>query len=210
MKIYDCVQGSQEWFDLRLGRPTASEFHRIITAVKADLSAQADGYVDQLIGEKLAIHYPERAESYTSRAMDWGQQTEEEARRWYAMETGLEVIRVGFITTDDGRFGASPDGIIVDKDAPIGGLELKCPEPETQVRRLREQKLPNESKAQVHGGLAVSGLPFWDYLSYCPGLPPFMIRVTPDEYSVKLTMALQMFWARYEKALAKVMELKAS
>ena len=45
MKIVDVEQNTPEWEAVRLGKPTASEFHRIITAVKGDLSEQARGGV---------------------------------------------------------------------------------------------------------------------------------------------------------------------
>lgn len=209
MIVYeDIIQGSREWADIRMGRPTASEFHRIITAVKAELSEGSGGYIDQLISETILVAkgmYPERIETFTSRPMDHGRETEEEARLFLAKEQpGMEVRKVGFITTDDGRFGASPDSLLWANGGWVGGAEIKCPTPAVQVKRLREGRLPNESKAQVHGSLAVSGLPFWDYLSYCDGLEPFLLRVVPGPYTVKLTMALQSFWANYQAALAKV------
>lgn len=202
MIVYDVEQGSEEWLKLRLGRPTASEFSRIITPKKRKFSDGADSYINQLIGESMALHYPVGAPSYTSRAMEWGNETEGEARRWFAMETGLEVRQVGFITTDDGRFGASPDGL-VGTDA---GLELKCPNPETQVRYLREGVCPAEYLPQVHGGLVVGSgtLTHWWFLSYCPGLPPFKLRVDPDEFTTELRVCLEMFHAKYQEVLLKV------
>jgi hypothetical protein len=53
MKIIDCVQNSDEWIAARLGIPTASEFHRIITAVKGDLSKSARKYAAGLVAETL-------------------------------------------------------------------------------------------------------------------------------------------------------------
>ena len=42
MKRFDCEQGSPEWFALRRGVPTASEFHRIITPVQAQAQPPKD------------------------------------------------------------------------------------------------------------------------------------------------------------------------
>jgi len=206
MIVYDVVQPSTEWHDLRLGRPTSSEFKRIICAKSAKFSKGAERYIDQLIGEKLAIGYPAAAESYTTRAMIWGTNTEQQARDLYALETKLDVRKIGFITTDDGRFGCSPDAMVFDADKIVGGTEIKCPEPETHMRWLRRWKtlkeFPPEHKAQVHGGLAVSNLGFWDFLSYVPGIDPLLIRTVPDAFTIELRVSLEIFWAKYQRAIA--------
>ena len=40
MKFYEVEQGSRRWYEIRAGRPTASNFHRIITP-KGEPSRQA-------------------------------------------------------------------------------------------------------------------------------------------------------------------------
>lgn len=200
MKIYDVQQGSVEWHDLRKGVPTASNFKRIMTPKGRSLSSQADRYIDQLLGEKGAIHYPARAENYMSRAVQWGIETENEARRWFHLETGLEIIKAGFITTDDGRFGCSPDGLVMgDAGTIVGGIEIKCPEPAAHMRWRRELasgKLPTDHLCQIHGCLVVTGLPSWHWVSYCPGLDPINVRVVPDQFTEDLRSCLELFWLR--------------
>ena len=46
---HNCKQGGPEWNELRLGRPTASLFERIITPAKAEMSKQSDGLLHQLV-----------------------------------------------------------------------------------------------------------------------------------------------------------------
>src|SRR6478609_9609842 len=53
MKIHDVAQRSPEWHALRLGKPTASEFHKIITPKTGKLSAQARKFACRLIAERL-------------------------------------------------------------------------------------------------------------------------------------------------------------
>lgn len=203
MKVFseqECPQGSDTWFELRKGVPTASRFDRILTARKMKISGQADGLIAELIGEKFSLITPENVEHYTNRAMRWGEECEAEARRWYSLETNGDVLQVGFCLTDDGRFGCSPDGLVGED----GGLELKCPQPKTQVEYLLANELPAEYKAQVHGALIVTEREWWDFLSYAPGLPPFVVRVTPNSYTRELRVALEMFWERYQESLARV------
>jgi hypothetical protein len=197
--IYHKVaQGTEEWHRLRLGIPTASNFDRIMMPSKMQLSKSADKYIARLISERMSPYLPERAESYTSRSMAWGQQTEEEARRYYALHKGVALSPGGFCTTDDGRLGCSPDALIGDD----GGLELKCPEPETHIRYLLKGELPDEYKPQVHGCLIVTGRKWWDFMSYAilePFREPLVVRVTPNLYTERLRRVIyDEFLPRYE------------
>ena len=219
MKIYDVEQGSQEWFDLRKGVPTASAFGRIITPSKREFSGSALPYAAQLISEKQSQYYPRNVESYTSRSMEFGQQLEAEARDKYALVSGFDVRRVGFIKTDDDRFGCSPDGLIWEGDKPIGGLELKVPEPKTHMKwllgptkddaRLRweaNDRIPLEHLCQCHGFLIVTGLPWIDFYSYScsPDCKDIRIRVVPNDFTMALRVCLEKFWKIYQQALEEV------
>lgn len=196
MKSYDCEQLSAEWFELRRGRPTASQFGRIITAKTMKLAAAADEYIAELLAETYHVGPLSDIAAPPSRAMLHGTNTEPEARAWYSLERNVDVQEVGFVTTDDGRFGASPDGLMgVD-----GGLELKCPQGKTQVGYLLAGELPSEYRAQCHGQLIVTGRKWVDFLSYCPGLPPLLVRVEPDGFTEALRAALDQFWDHYQTA----------
>ena len=52
MIILDHEQGTEEWFAARLGKPSASNFGKLITATGKP-STSADGYINQLIAERL-------------------------------------------------------------------------------------------------------------------------------------------------------------
>ncbi len=202
MKVYTCKQGSPEWHALRRGIPTASEMGRIMTPKTMALSSAADGYIAQLVAERLSTIPPEYADSYTNKPMEWGRETEMAARRWYEMEIGVQVQEIGFCTSDDGRFGCSPDGLVGEK----GGLELKCPQGKAQIKYCLDDRhaIPSEYMAQVHGALLVSGRPFWDFLSYSPGCPTIYVRAEPSIYTMKLATALEEFLERFDEALAKI------
>ncbi len=199
MIYHDVEQGSPEWHALRLGLPTASRFDMILTPKTEKPSGSQKKLIYQLIGERFAHLMPERAESFTSRAMQWGRDCEAEARRYYCLQKRCEVCNGGFCLTDDGRFGASPDFLIGEE----GVGELKCPSPETHVEYLDEGILPSEYRCQVHGELIVSSYAFCDFMSYCRGFEPFIIRVFPDAFTVKLRAALEEFDKLFRLALAK-------
>lgn len=189
MREIECIQGSPEWWEARRGVPTASEFDRILTPIKQKGSAGQDAYIDSLIGDAKDMRPNWFSDRPVTKDMEHGTNSEPQAREWYEFEKGIPVRQVGFVTTDDGRFGCSPDGLI----DPDGGLELKCPKPSTHVGYLREGTLPDKYKPQVHGCLIVTGRLWWDFLSYAPGLKPLLVRVYPDEFTKRLRQELERF-----------------
>lgn len=197
MIVHRCEQYSDEWFALRRGVPTASAFEKIITPKTGKLAAAHEGYICELIGDLGRLDYP--GERPATPAMRNGTLTEPEARRFYEMEQG-DVEQVGFCLTDDGRFACSPDGLVGDD----GILELKCPEPKTHVGYLLANELPPEYVPQVHGQLIVTGRKWCDFLSYCPGFKPLMVRIEPNEFTDKLRAVLEEFWPKFLAAKAAV------
>lgn len=213
MRWYDVEQPSPEWFKLRNGVPTCSRFDMILTPAKGEPSKQQDTLINELIGERMSLIPPEGLESFTNRAMRWGQQCEAEARRYYSLKADADVFSGGFCLTDDGRFGGSPDGIVGESETVdgeirltnmLGGLELKCPQPATQVEYLRAGTLPVAYKWQVHGHLVVTGKPWWDFLSYSPGLPTHLVRVERNKDTEKLAQALEDFYGKFLTALKAI------
>ena len=59
--------------------------------------------------------------------MERGKEMEPQAVRQYEFHLDVETAKVGFITTDDGSMGRSPDRLGL-SDRRIG-LEVKCPSP---------------------------------------------------------------------------------
>lgn len=196
MKTFRFPQYSEDWWRVRKGVPTASNFGKVFTAKTMKPSASQDDYIAELIADRVDPTPPEFVVQYTNPEMMHGLETEGEARAFYAMDRDVEVEEVGFCLTDDGRFGCSPDGLVGED----GGLELKCPQLKTQVKYLLAGTLPDEYRGQVHGSLIVTGRAWWDFLSYAPGLPPLLLRVTRDEYTDALEAALEPFWVRYQQA----------
>lgn len=117
----------------------------------------------------------------------------------------LEVNRVGFCTTDDGRIGCSPDGLIGED----GGIEIKCPQPTTHLRYLDEGKVPDQYLAQVHGSMLVTGRKWWKFLSYSRQFPPLIVHVERDEeIQTKLRAAIDPFIAKLDEGYAKIKQMK--
>jgi len=173
MKICSHEQGSPEWFEARLGIPSASMFSKIVTT-KGAWSTQADSYINQLVAERLT---GEREEIYQSHHMIRGTELEPEARDMYCLMKDVEVQEVGFCLHDTLKAGCSPDGLVGED----GGIEIKCPAPATHVEYLRGGVLPSRYKQQVMGCLWITQREWWDFVSYHPNMKPLIVRVERDE-----------------------------
>lgn len=173
MKIIECQQGTEEWFQARLGVPSASNFSKLVM-MNGKPSTQTDGYINALVAERLT---GQSTFVQTTDAMQRGTDLEPYARDKYQDITLNLVTQVGFCIHDEITAGASPDGLVEDD----GGLEIKCPMPHTHVEYLREGKLPSKYFQQVQGCLWITGRSWWDFMSYHPQMKPLIVRVERDE-----------------------------
>ena len=106
MEISNCIQGSDEWFKIRCGVPSSSNFDKIVTT-KGEPSKQAEKYGYKLAGEAIA---GKAEETYKNAAMERGTILEDEARQLYQIVNDVEVEQVGFCKLEG--FGCSPDGLV--------------------------------------------------------------------------------------------------
>ena len=173
IEIFDCEQGSQEWYACRLGIPTASEFSTVLAKGQGKTRRT---YLLKLAGERLT---GELSESYSNPHMERGKEMEAEARSLYTFMTDAVPSAVGFIR--NGGKGASPDGLI---DA-NGLIEIKTKLPHLQLEVLLADRLPPEHVAQCQGALWVAEREWLDFVSYWPKLPLFVKRVYRDEDYIK-------------------------
>ena len=109
-------QRSEEWFEMRKGKITSSEVHKIMG--KKDLTETAKTY----LLEKVCEYYGGFTEPAVGAALNWGMDLEPAAVRHYENLTGLKVDTASFIPAGD-HYGGSPDGLV----APDGVIEVKCP-----------------------------------------------------------------------------------
>lgn len=203
MKVIENMeQGSEAWFRIRAGRPTASNFDRIVTATGKD-SSQWDSYIIELCA---ACIRPDEITWEGNRHTDRGNELEPEAREEFARLMKLEVEQVGFVTRQDEIVGCSPDGLVRGSaEGYLAGLELKCPLAKNHASYLMAGDLPPAYRAQVHGSMAVTGLRHWYFMSYCPGLAPFIIRVDWDDFTDKVADALDRFLIYYAERRKVIM-----
>jgi hypothetical protein len=186
LQVIECDQGSEEWLKARLGIPTASCFATIMAKGRdGGASKTRADYMRKLAGEILT---GQPMDSYSNGHMERGKEWEPDARNLYAFMHDCEPQLVGFIR--NGKKGCSPDSLIGNN----GGLEIKSAAAHIQVERLLNDQLPAEHRAQVQGNLWIAEREWWDFASYCPSLPLFVVREYRDEeYISKLSSAVDQF-----------------
>lgn len=199
-------QRTAEWHQERLGCVTASAIYKVMARTKSGYGADRANYAAQLIAERLT-GFP--AESFTNAAMQWGVDTEVQARAMYSFTTGLDVIETGFHAHPTiALSGASPDGLVGEK----GLVEIKCPNTATHIATLRGAGIDRKYLLQMQWQMACTGREWCDFASFDPRLPLEMQlhvrRVNRDaELLAEIETEVTAFLAEIAEAVA---ELEAS
>lgn len=158
-------QRTNEWYQARLGKATASRFHDIMsTGYNGKPLAGWKNYRAELVIERLT---GTPFETFTSGPMQWGIDNEPLARLHYLLKTGNQVEECGFFEHDKLAAGASPDGLIGDDM----GLEIKCPNTATHIETLRTNQVPKIYISQIQGQMWITGRKKVDFVSFDPRLP---------------------------------------
>lgn len=198
--VKDVIQGSQEWFDLKIGKPSASTFSKLVTSQgKKSSSFRSEAFkkAGEIISGKID-------DTFKSEWMKRGTAMEPEARNYYKFITGLEFEEVGLIFKDEKKeVLCSPDGIELNK---MEGLEIKNRCLGVQTEHLHNNKLPTIAKPQVYGSLWVCDyIEKWTYLSYNPDLDPLIITTTRDDPGYKVySEALEKFIPEFNALVKKI------
>jgi len=169
MKIHKMKQLSDEWFEIRKGKMTASHAQAIGNCGKG-----LDTYILQIMSDYYEIT-PE--EKYTNSQLERGLDLERQAVEIYEMMYNVKVKEVGFIERDK-YSGVSPDGLIGEP----GGLEVKCHNNLKHFKLLLDGKIESGYIWQMQMGLFITGREWWDYMAYNPNFKEsvFIKRITPD------------------------------
>lgn len=168
MLVLAAEQYTDDWYNARLGRVTASKIADVVARTKSGWGASRATYMADLIAERLT---GTARESFTNAAMQWGTDTEPTARDDYAFVTDAEVTQVGFVCHPDiDMAGASPDGLVGDD----GLLEIKCPNTATHIDTLLGAPIDGKYIKQTQWQMSCCERAWCDYVSYDPRLPASM------------------------------------
>ena len=195
------IQGSPEWFAERLGKVTASRIADVVAKTKTGWGASRANYMAELIAERLT---GTTAEKYTNAAMQWGIDTEAEARDAYSFRVNADVEEVGFVPHPTIMMsGASPDGLV----GSDGMIEIKCPNTSTHIAFLLDGKIPLKYQLQMAWQMACCGRQWVDYASFDPRMPEYLrlkvVRyVAADAGIPALEAAVKAFIAEIDATVA--------
>ena len=177
MKFEQLEHRSDAWYLRRLGLPTASQFHRITTPAGRP-SAQAPLYEAELIGERI-FKRPLGKDVSNIPAVRYGIETEAEAAQMLENILGIKLEPGGFMMDDRGRYGASPDRLLVSGNR-REITEIKCPEIPRHIANLLFG--PDDAyKVQLQGQLLVSGFDVVHFFSYRSDCPPLHMKIERDD-----------------------------
>lgn len=191
-------QRTEEWFAARVGKVTASKIADLMArGAKGQKLAGWDNYMAQLLTERLT---GQPSDSFSNAAMQWGVETEPQARAAYQFLTDRTVEEVGFVTHPDiAESGASPDGLVGDD----GLVEIKCPNTATHLDTLITETVPGRYVSQMQWQMACTGRAWCDFASFDPRLPPemhlFVKRVNRDDEAIaQMESAVREFLAELQ------------
>lgn len=200
-------QGSDAWFNIRIGKVTASRVADVLAKTKTGYSTTRDNYMAQLVCERLT---GQKGESFTNAAMQHGTETEPLARAAYEARYDVLVDEVGFVPHPSIIMaGASPDGLVGDD----GLIEIKCPNTATHIETLLSESVPNKYYTQMQFQIACTGRKWCDFVSFDNRLPielqMFVKRVPRDDMYIRLIEdEIVKFLAELDTKINQLMKVK--
>ena len=169
------VQGSRQWFKLRLGLFTGSKMPNLMTKGRGvEFGETAIKVIKQVMLERdlsesgIELYVTElmRAEF---RQTEWGTKYEPLARERYCEKTGYNVDLTGFHIPDfQPNMGSSSDGLIVEEN---GIIEIKCPyDVLVHASNCDLSKIDRSHNyyAQIQNNIFINQVNFCDFISFDP------------------------------------------
>lgn len=169
MQIHNFPQRSDEWYKVRLGKFTGSDFHTFMGNSETKKRLLLEKTAEKITGksEQRELNNPD---------IQRGIELEDIARTQYELETGLNVVEVGFIEEDEFT-GCSPDGLVGDD----GIIEIKCPKSSVFLKHILEDSIEPVYQTQIQFNLMVSQRKWCDFIRYNENFNLYVKRIYADE-----------------------------
>ncbi|WP_077929472.1 lambda exonuclease family protein [Wohlfahrtiimonas populi] len=208
------LQRTEDWFSARRGKVTASRLYDAVATQKnGSYYAARENYIVEIALEIITGNTPD---SFKSDAMQRGIDLEPKAKEAYTLSTMNEVQDVGFIDHPTiERFGASPDGLILDMmGEPLKkGIEIKCPNSATHLKTLETGVINPQYIYQMYAQMMCTGFDHWVFMSYDDRFPAhlqsFIVEIgITDEIKEKIEFEVNKFNAEVDQIVEKLMNIK--
>ena len=181
MKIYNFEQRTEDWYNIRKGKMTASNAETIIANGKG-----LETYIYNLMAE---YYSSAEKENYINADMQRGIDLEPEAKIEFQFYTGLDIKEVGCVELNE-YILASPDGLIGDD----GLIEIKCPNDSIYFKLLLSNNIKPEYIAQMQMQMYVTERQYCYFVSYNPNFEKslYIKKINRDEEMIdKLKKGLE-------------------
>lgn len=174
MIIHNHEQGTQEWFDCRKGKMTASNAQAIWNSWKG-----LETYIKELMSKYYSSWIEE---SYTNQHIYRWNELEPIARSMYELQEWVIVKQVWFCEYDE-YVWCSPDGLVWDD----WWVEIKCQDDKKHFWMLLWDWIDSSYIRQIQMNLFVTGRKWRDFVSYNPNYKQSLIikRITPDAEKIE-------------------------
>ncbi len=167
-----------DWLSSRAGKLTGSRMKDAMSYLKNGApSADRSKLMRELLAERLT---GQSVRHFVNDAMQWGLDTEDQAKTAYEAQTGELIKPCGYY--DHPRidlFGATPDGLL----SPDGVLEVKCPTTPTFVDWVMAGVVPEEHRPQMVVEILCTGRNWCEFVAFDPRMvkssPLFIRRYVP-------------------------------
>ena len=181
MKIHNFEQRTEDWYNIRKGKMTASNAETIIANGKG-----LETYIYNLMAE---YYSSAEKENYINADMQRGIDLEPEAKIEFQFYTGLDIKEVGCVELNE-YILASPDGLIGDD----GLIEIKCPNDSIYFKLLLSNNIKPEYIAQMQMQMYVTDRQYCYFVSYNPNFEKslYIKKINRDEEMIdKLKKGLE-------------------
>lgn len=183
MIVYTAPQGTDAWLESRRGVITGSRCKDARDKLKNGQPSKASTlYAMDTARERCGGRV---LPTYANAAMRMGTEQEPLARAAYETETGRVAIEAGFITTDDGKFGVSVDGLVDTH----GMVEIKTMVSSDTLFTAVVQRDFSAYIDQINMSLWLLGRKWCDLILWAPDLEAVgrhitIIRIDRDESAI--------------------------
>lgn len=199
------AQHTLGWYRARLGNITGSKVGDIMKSgrKKDELFGDtAKTYIYQLAAERgmnpVIVEDDDLFSDYimqvnvSTKAMEWGNEQEDAARKLYQTITGRRIVEVGSCHHPTIKhFASSPDGFFYDEEnRGKGCIEIKCPNQSTFMK-YKDLIHDNQSLLEVKpeyfyqcmAHMMCNDASWTDFIAYCPfqQKPIHIVRIYPDD-----------------------------
>ena len=197
METKEIVQKTDEWLNIRKGKFTGSEIWKLMTDSRSkteQFSETAKTYILEKIAEQNANEL--YAKQLNTPAIQWGNEYEPLARKWYSKLTNKKVSEIGYVDLEPFKdhAGGSPDGLIEYQ----GLIEIKCPfNSANHIKHIlvNAQDFKSELKEyywQMQFYLSAMHLEWCDFISFDPRIDAdwgmHIKRINRNDEDIKLMM----------------------